>query len=748
MLAGGFAAQHNRVPLNSDILIVLFVASILILLLSRVRCVTFCVLGFLLFNLAGLQVVDGRLDPRYAGDSIVTRVLVDDFPVVNGSSVTFRAKPVGDHRLPERLRLSWFEPPEMPAVGEQWQLEVRLQRPYGRSNPGAFSVEDWMFRERLQAAGYVVSGKRNQRLAASRNDSLLRFRQAFVARVTDNLGTAAPVVAAIGVGTRHLLTRDDWRRYAMTGTSHLMAISGLHIGLAAAAVFALVWPVAGCLGLRGNRLIFATFVAALAATAYAVISGFAVPSQRATLMLGMVAVAFVFRRRPDSARIVALVAVSLFTVNPLALMSPGFCLSFSAVVVLLWYARRYSGHSRRLSDLVPMQLALFFGLMPLTVLLFQRVALLAPLANLIVVPMFSVLTVPLTLASIVLWPICDAASLLLLNIAGLTVQGANWLIGRLAEWPIAEMTIRGVDGVAGPIGLLALLPALWIALPQGWPGRAVALVGVIALLLSRPSAPPDSCFDTHVLDVGQGLAVVVRTASHSLLFDTGASYRSGSSAADQIILPFLRGRGIERLNWLVVSHGDNDHAGGLPTLRDAIEIGQFLVGDGLASDVPRTTSCVAGERWQADGLEFEFMHPRISSGLVGNDSSCVLTITAGNSRLLLTGDIEADAEREILRYAPIESASAVVVPHHGSLTSSTPDFVNRVSASLAIASAGHNNRWGFPKERVRHRWVNSGAEFVDTASAGAVSFRTCAKSGIGRLRRERQHQQRFWHDRL
>lgn len=697
---------------------------------------------------AGNIVIDARLDENFAGDSMLTRVRVADFPKVSGVSVSMLVEAIDDKRIPPRSRVTWFEPPQIPAFGEIWEFELRLRRPHGNINPGAFSLENWMFREKLHAAGYVVAGKRNRLLQTGVLSPVETYRRNFVDRVGNYDGTATPVLAAIGVGSRHLISREQWDRYAITGSSHLMAISGLHVGLAAAAAFFLIAMFSAVCRLRGNHLDHATIGATAMAATYALVSGLAVPSQRATVMLGLAAIAFLGRRRADSGRIVAGVALLLFVIDPVSLLMPGFSLSFGAVVVLLWFARRYwrPRAGLRVFQLLVMQFILLLGLMPLTVLIFQRIAIAAPLVNLITVPVFSFITVPLTLASMVLNPVWKVASDALLWMSAASVRAIEWVIGEIAMLPMADIYIAGVDGFGGALFCVVLLPALWVILPRGWPGRWIALLAVVALILNKPATPQHTCIDAHVLDVGQGLAVVAQSKGRTLVFDTGASYRGGGSAAEQVVLPFLRYKGIKAIDWLVVSHADDDHAGGTPALVEQIEVRRIFAGEELPDVGRKILDCEMGQYWRADGIEYRFLHPEHGNPLDGNDSSCVLVISAGDHRLILTGDIEAAAESRVLTRLPFDAVNVVLIPHHGSLTSSSPPFVNRLSPDLAIASAGYANRWGFPKERIVRRWEGAGAVVLDTAHSGAISLRLCERGGVSQLREERLRQRRFWHD--
>ncbi len=755
MIAGGYAAQHSRVPLSSDLCKLLLVASLAMLVYRRTRCPGFVVLGLTLFMQAGQGIVDARLDKQYAGDSLLTRVRIVDFPKMTGSSVVMLVEPLDDHRLPPRSRVSWFEPPLLPSIGDVWQFELRLKRPRGYSNPGVFDIEAWMFRQRIHATGYVVSGKRNRRLQADTESTIDAFRRRFVARAA--LATESPevsaVLAAVAVGARHQISRTQWDNYALSGTSHLMAISGLHVGLAATVAFFLARALIGVLRIGGNAQIGSIVVGVLLAAAYAAVSGFGVPAQRALLMLLVAACALVRRRQIDPLAAVAVAASSVFVLDPVATMTPGFNLSFSAVVLLLWFARCRKSKAEDRSfvcrakktarQLFVMQVFLLFGLMPFTVFIFNRVPFLATPMNLVAVPLFSIVTVPFTLAGLVIGEIYGQAGQVALRIAAMSVGWLEVLIERVVRLPFADLSVAGIHGYAI---LTVLLPIVWVVLPKGWPGRPVALLAVIALILHAPEPPGKGCVDAHVLDVGQGLAIVLQTRRSTLIFDTGASFRGGGSVAEQVVVPFLKSKGIRRVDGLIVSHADIDHSGGVRPIHEFAEVGAMLVGESLREKDLPSSACAAGQSWTIDDVDFRILHPHPATRHEGNNSSCVLLIETGQHGLLLTGDIEVDAERELIETNGLTTVDVMLVPHHGSLTSSSVPFVDAVSPLIAIVSAGYGNRWGFPKERVTLRWQAVGAEVLNTATSGAVSLRLCAADGLRGVRMDRYERRRFWRD--
>lgn len=755
MIAGGYAAQHSRVPISSDLCKLLLVASVAMLACRHTRCPGTVLLGFLLFMQAGQNIVDDRLNRQFASDSLLTQVRIVDFPKKTRSSVVMLVEPLDDHRLPPRSRVSWFEPPLQPSLGDVWEFELRLKRPRGYSNPGVFDFEAWMFRQKIHATGYVVSGKRNRRLQAGTESAIDGFRRKFVAHATQAAASpdAAAVLAAVGVGARHLITREQWENYAISGTSHLMAISGLHVGLAASVAFLLTNALAGLLRAKGNAHITAIVVGVLVATGYAYVSGFGVPAMRATLMLLVAACALARRRHIDPLATIAVAATVVFVLDPVATMTPGFNLSFSAVVLLLWLARRRQDSvadrsfilraTHTLRQLFTMQVFLLFGLMPLTVCIFQRVAFLATPVNLAAVPLFSIVTVPFTLAGLAVSELYGPAGQVALQIAAKSIEWLEVLIVQVVRLPFADIRVAGIENHGW---LIVALPALWVLLPKGWPGRWVALLAVVALLLQTPAPPDEGCVDAHVLDVGQGLAVVVQTGRRTLVFDTGVSFRGGGSVAEQVIVPFLQSRGIERIDWLVVSHADSDHSGGVRAIQEYADVGAILVGEPLRETDLASFECATGQYWEAEKVGFRVLHPAPGMRRDGNDSSCVLLVEVGRHGLLLTGDIEADAERDLVANNGLTVVDAVVVPHHGSLTSSSAPFVDAVSPIVAIVSAGYGNRWGFPKERVVERWQSVGAQVLDTATSGAVSLRLCSGGGLRALRTDRYERRRFWRD--
>ncbi|MGI9222263.1 MAG: DNA internalization-related competence protein ComEC/Rec2 [Woeseiaceae bacterium] len=740
LLAGMYAAQLSSFTVISDALNAVFVATAILLYL-RQWILSFCfVAGVFLFNSVAQQLIESRIAPEIEGDSIVVQLQVLDFPTRRNNSITFVANPLDDKRLPRQIRLSWFEPDQLPQLGEIWKLEVRLRRPRGNRNPGGFDFENWLFREHIAATGYVVDSRRNEYLELGSLNLTQRIRQGFVRRVVTQLGDTekASVVVAIVVGARHLIGAEQWDRYAVTGSSHLMAISGLHIGLAAIGAYYIARVICGLLCWRGdccNLHRLAVVVALLVALAYVQVSGFALPARRAGLMLGLASLCVLCWRRPDPKAVVSAACILIVVADPLATMSPGFTLSFAAVVTLVWIAQR------RKTGLAALQLSLLLALLPLTALLFDQISFAALPVNLIAVPLFSLLTVPLALLGMVLDGPFRAFGNILLIVAAGSVELLESLLRGAAAVPLASVPIALISGVAW---LYLSLPILWAALPPRWPGRSVAWAGVVALSFYTPKPPPPDCAWITVLDVGQGLAAAIQTHGHTVLYDTGPSYRGGGSAAQNIVLPFLRSRGVRRIQRMIVSHADLDHAGGVERIVTAMPVDQVVAGELLPNT--RSAACQRGMKWAYDGVRFSVLHPPAASELDGNDRSCVLLLEVGAYRMLFTGDIERAGEQALLRSGLLPKVHVVTVPHHGSKTSSTLGLTRALGASFAIVSAGFGNHWGFPKDEVVARWHGAGAKLVNTATAGAVDIRVCAESGFSSITGYRAVKRRIWHE--
>ncbi|HEX5764067.1 MAG TPA: DNA internalization-related competence protein ComEC/Rec2 [Woeseiaceae bacterium] len=762
MLAGAYALALCRELPNDAALMGTAFCTAASLCLRKLRLLGFVLLGLLVMWCASRAMLEDRLLPELQGQTLAVTVKVATFPEVLPGSVRFVAQtegPTDDSMagrvLPRKLRLSWYEPPEIPRIGETWHLQVRLKRPRGFANGTGFDYELWLARQRIGATGYVIAGPGNAKLDAVVDRRSL-LRQRLVGRIVKVTGEneASAVLLAVTVGALHLISKEQWERYAISGTSHLMAISGLHIGLAAGGAWLLCRLVLPLLSRSVNVRDLAALTAVVAACVYAEISGLAIPARRAALMALLAAIPFILRRQLSPDKILAASCLAIFAGDPLAVHAPGFKLSFGAVAILLWIARQHGGNrtggssraSRFLSDarsLSALQFTLLLGLFPMTVLVFGRISWLAPLVNLLVLPLFNTVTVPAALLGLLLDGPFAIAGDSLLRLSWHSVRLTLSLIDVVSAWPPARVHIATPTGIMPFVVMLAALPAF---LPPGFPGRKLAWIAAVATLLFKPAAPPGGCVDLVALEVGQGLSVVLRTRTRTLVYDTGPSFRGGSDIGQLVLVPWLRATGVRQVDLLVVSHSDDDHAGGARSLVDTVKVRQLLAGEPLPSIDRPQLACRSGQAWIWDGIRFGVMHPGVYPLQSNNNASCVLEVAAGRHRILLTGDIESPIENHLVRSASLSPVDIVTVPHHGSRTSSGSAFVSTLRPSVAIVSAGHGNRWGFPKEDVVARWREAGARVMNTAVSGAIHYRVCTEGGVQLQSEQRSRTRRYWHE--
>ncbi len=654
-------------------------------------------------------------------------------------------------RFPHRVRLSWYGRPPLLSPGQPWKLRVRLKPPNGFMNPGGFDYEAWLFRHGVRATGYVRphGGKRLEGLVLTPSVRLDRARLDLARRIQATLPPSEQrgVLLALTLGIRDQISPQRWTSLLDTGTNHLMAISGLHVGLVAGLIFWLVrraWSLVPALPLWFPAPRAAAVFALLAATLYAALAGFSIPTQRALIMLAIGLGGILFLRRPRPAPTLAVALLIVLLLYPLAVLDAGFWLSFAAVGVLLYaVAGRGRATGNWLKDWGRVQWALLLGLLPLTALLFQRAAPIAPLANLIAVPWVGFGVVPLALLGTAFLVIWQPAGAFLLGLAALILQGLWPVLDFLAALPWGHVRL----GMASWAALVfALVGAAWLLAPRGWPSRWVGALLFAPLLWPPPSYPPAGSWRLDVLDVGQGFAAVVQTAHHTLVFDSGPRYGSNFDAGSAVVAPYLRHLALRRIDLFVISHDDNDHSGGAASLLAAWP-GTPLLASNPAS-WPGAKPCHAGERWIWDGVRFEMLSP-LPTGLRGrNNRSCVLRIGGEGGSALLLSDIEARAERTLMaHWGQRLEAEVMIVPHHGSTTSSTAAFLDAVRPRLALLSTGFGNRFGFPKAKIMRRYQKRGIKVVDTAQDGMLSVLFTHGRGMQLQPGYRSSAGRYWNRR-
>lgn len=644
------------------------------------------------------------------------------------------------------VRLSWYGDAPPLAAGETWELKVRLRPPHGSANPGGFDYERWLFQQGIRALGSVREGGGQRRLDEGPGHYwLARLRQDFSERLKVMLGDhpSLGLVQALVLGERSGISPATWDSLLRTGTNHLVAISGLHVGIVAGLGFLvtrMLWRRSDWL----CRTLAAPRAAALSglvlALIYSSLAGFAVSTQRSLVMLSVALGAVWFSRplRPLTALVAALVGVLL--IDPLAILSYGFWLSFGAVTALLYGMVRSGPQPSLWWRWGRAQWVVGLGLLPLLLISFGWTSTVAPLVNLVAVPLFSLLILPIVLVASGLSLISGAEWMLQLAASIL-----EWLVGGLA-W-VADQSWATLSLPARPYWVWALagMGVLLLLSPRGIPGRWVGALTLLPVTLWLPPSPARGELWVTVLDVGQGTSVVVRTAQHLLVYDTGPALSPSFDAGSSVVRPFLTHQGWERIDLLVLSHGDKDHVGGTEALQREIPIERILTGEPRSRPDPQAFPCLAGDTWEWDGVQFEVLSPTAQGLDGGNDSSCVIRVTSPGGSLLLVGDIGRAVERSLVQnLGEGLRSTALVAAHHGSDTSSGQDFLRAVHPEWVLVSAGYGNRWGFPKPKVLRAIAAVGGRTLNTANAGAISVRFSPSGGLAVPEAYRERHRRYW----
>jgi len=688
--------------------------------------------------------------------------------------------------VPPHVYLGWYgassregevvADPEPVQAGERWRLRVRLKAAHGHINPRGFDYELWLWEQGIRATGYVRQGREDpapQRLTQTWAHPVEWARQQVRDRMLERLRPPAQglhvggILAALVTGDQAAIDRSDWDVFRATGVSHLMSISGVHLTMLAwlaAAVVSALWRRSALWGRSWALLWPAPSVGAVAgvlvAALYALFSGWGVPAQRTVWMLAVVALLRLSARDWHWRLVWGLAAAVVVTLDPWALLQPGFWLSFVAVGVLLatgqpqgtWGPERtvvdsactdrvlawraaWTGLWARVWGLLREQAVVTLALTPLTVLFFGQVSLVGLLANLVAIPWITLLVTPLALLGVLLPWAWDAAQMVLQPLAA--------LLGWLASWPGASWQMPTPPW---PLAVLALLGATALLLRLPWSWRLWGLPLLWPALVWTAPRPAEGAFELLAADVGQGNAVLVRTARHTLLYDAGPRYSPESDAGHRVLVPLLAQSG-ETIDVLMLSHRDSDHTGGAAAVLSMQP--QAPLWSSLEPTHPLLQGrvghrCEAGQHWEWDGVRFEVQHPLArdhEASRKSNALSCVLRIQGRDGAALLAGDIEAAQEREWLARG-VSPVDFWLVPHHGSKTSSTPELLQALQPAVALAQAGYRNRFGHPAPAVVQRYREAGIAWIDSSHCGAALWHSDAPRT---WRCERAQNQRYWH---
>lgn len=742
--------------------LLLFPLLLIALRFPQARTVSLLLCGLLWLSWRCSLILGGTLAPHFEGrDAIIVGSIVS-IPAYRDNSVRFmfsveRMEVAGELvAAPKRVRLSHYGSNLLLlGGGQRWQFIVRLKRPSGTMNPGGFDYERWLFQNHVNATGYVRDdAELNRPLAAAGADhTVMRLRQHLAERLTALAPDARQlgIIQALALGERGQMAQEQWQRLQATGTNHLVAISGLHIGLIAGASFFISrWLWSRTLGRRVALAAprFAAVVAWLAALFYAALAGFSIPTQRALVMVSVVMLAILAQRPLALSHVWALSLLVVLVVDPLAVLSAGFWLSYAAVGVILFSFSNRLAPNNLWWRWGRVHVVVALGLAPLLVLFFQQLPWVSPLANFIAVPLVSFVTVPLILAALPWVDLLPGLSALLLLGAHHSLMALDAVLIFLDERGRLPFGLGAVTGVSG---IAALLGIFWLLMPRGWPARWLGVFGLLPMLFMTSPRPSNEHFWVTLLDVGQGLAVVVQTAHHTLLYDSGARFSDNFDMGEAVVVPYLRHSGVHRLDTMIISHADNDHIGGAASILGSMPVVRLLSSAPEQFDFAAAGHCRAGEQWQWDGVHFEILHPHsdffdANERSRRNNHSCVLRISNGAYSVLLPGDIEAAAERQLLAtYGEQLRSDILVVPHHGSKTSSSERFVAAVAPDYALYAIGYRNRYGFPKENIVRRYQAIGADTYRSDDSGALRFEIGTAAPLPPPRQYRLLQRRFWH---
>lgn len=666
---------------------------------------------------------------------------VHNLPVLRQSDYKFQFL-VSDSALPElvgrKLALSCYRCPIKIQAKQVWRFSVRLKRPSGYASWGAFDFEKYLFRQQVIARGYLRLKEPYQLLSAPSNSIQVwraKLRQS-IAKLKLSAEQGEAVILALALGDKSALSSKQREHMQTTGVSHLMAISGLHVGL----VFVFARLLSGFLLMPFARLFlycprqWLVLPPALAcAVLYSAMAGFAVSTQRAIIMLGIYTLCRLSLRQASLLKVLLCAAFIIVIVDPHSVMDAGFWLSCVAVLVIALL-----NDSSDTLSLLKLQPRLWLGMLPITAMIFGQVSLLSPIVNLVMVPLFCLVLIPVTLAAVVLLQLgLEGVAGYLLNYLSKTYAWLFELLASLSNLPISQ--IFTVQWSAWQYSGLLLVLMTWRAKLLL---RLLSWCALIGLLFIAPNTRlAGEQLEIALLDVGQGLAMVVRDRERVLVYDTGPRYASGFSAAEAVLLPYLRLQGIRHVDRLIISHADNDHIGGLSSLRGAFSIGQTI--SSRPDRVSGAQLCQAGQRWQWSNTQFKILSPDSNTPEGSNNLSCVLQIVHGKTRILITGDIEKQVERYLVSQQADLPAEIILVPHQGSKTSSTERFLDAVKPRVGLVAAGYLNHYGHPHAQVSQRYQQRAVQIESTIDNGTTLLRLDLKSWS--ITRFRQQQGRFWH---
>jgi len=684
----------------------------------------FLLLGFAWMGVISIQILNTQIKEIYLNKPILVTGEIIGLPEKSKYKTKFFFK--AKSPFSGQLKLSWYINKETFApdlqAGDTWQLLLKMKHNNSYQNLSGFDYEKWLFYKHIDATGYVRTSLSNQHIDIDQSLSIDRIRQSIRQRLSPILSQQAfgGVLNALIIGDRSFIKNKHWALFKATNTTHLSVISGLHIGLISGFVFLLVqflWRRSLRLCLKVPAQIMGAYFGLLSAFSYALIAGFSIPTGRAFIMASVVFLSIIFKRHHNIWQLYGLALLLVLINNPLSIFSVGFWLSFYIVAVIIYGTKQHQQKSW-LYRLIYIQLLISISSLPLTIWFFSTGSIVSPIANLIAIPVFSFVTTPLALIGALLaFSGLDYLSTFVFSVANQALIYLSIFLEQLQKFEFNKWHYSQTS----PIDLTLFVLGLFVAIsPKGLKLRWLS-IPILSLILFIPNQKMDNnAVLITTLDVGQGLSHVVQTKNHTLVFDAGAKYRSGFNLGDSVITPFLRAKHIRSLDKIIISHGDNDHIGGFNNILENFEIGEILT-SAPEKIKTKTTLCQTGQNWEWDGVSFEILNPNKNNNFKGNNASCVLKISTEKYSVLLTGDIEREAEYYLVKNFQEKLKSNILIsPHHGSKTSSTQAFLTAVLPELVIISSGFQNRFRHPSQTIVQRYQDNNIKVLQTQCSGQI----------------------------
>jgi competence protein ComEC len=682
-----------------------------------------------------------RLPLNDFGRPVLVKGFIRDIPKKNRLGIRFllQVESVAKKTQSGYLQVAWYKAIRQPHPGEKWAFYLKIKPIHGLRNPGGFHSERWARVRHILASAYVVPHYQPE-LLKKKHFSIDAFRyqiqQSLDARyiqghyqVFRQQNIINSILNALSIGSKNLLSPETWLVFQRTGTSHLMAISGLHVGLVVSLSYGCFLWLARCLPFL---LVFypaqriATVFSVLAAWWYGFLVGFSLPTQRSVVMVTALMLSLILNRKVSLWRRWLFAFIVILFFQPFSIFSPSFWLSFLAVFWMGYALLGWGEEKSRLKKWARVQMVLTLGLLPLSLYCFHQFSLVSFFANIVAIPWVTLLIVPLCLLACVVFVFSSAGAIWIWWLAGKCFLPLWYFLSWLSHWSFS-IWLHPINDFF--LLLLMLLAVTLLMLPAGLPLRSLGVL-MLPLFFYWPDRPKSQTFWLTVLDVGQGLSAVVQTAHHVLVYDAGPRYPSGFDAGRSVLVPFLKTQGIKRINTLMVSHGDNDHIGGSFWLVNHYPVSNIMTSIPKGRWHHNFSHCFAGQKWRWDGVDFNVLWPPKEQRYQDNNSSCVLHIQAGQQSALLTGDIEKPVEQALLRQPNELLADVMVAPHHGSRSSSSMPFIAAIQPKVVIMSVGFRNRYHFPAVSTLRHYASSGAQILTTSKKGAVRVELGGNSAI------------------